>query len=474
MLFSTLTFLFIFLPVVLAGYYLINDRFKNIFLLIASLFFYAWGEPKFVLVMIATVIMNYVAALFIQVGGGIFRKFALSVSIGISIGVLFVFKYLNFATLNLSRFSSDITVTNIALPIGISFFTFQGISYVVDVYREPEIRAERNPINVGLYIAFFPQLIAGPIVRYNTISKQIHDRKTTWNGFCIGVRRFLIGFFKKILLSNNFAIIADNAFTCDTLSISFAWIGAVAYALQIFFDFSGYSDMAIGLGKMFGFQFEENFNYPYISGNVTEFWRRWHISLSTWFRDYVYIPLGGDGRRAGEENKSVYLNVRNLFLVWLLTGIWHGASWNFVVWGLVYFVLLVLEKFAIHPEGFSVASWKGLLWRIITLVIVLIEWVIFRSNSLKGAGIYIASMFGVSGNLLVDGNAFFYAREYIVLFTISAFCATPAVKKFGEYFADKNKVLYAAGGTLGYMALFIFAISYLVMGSHNPFIYFNF
>ena len=474
MLFSTLTFLFVFLPIVLAGYYLINGRFKNIFLLIASLFFYAWGEPKFVLVMMATIIMNYVVALFIQVGGGIFRKLALSVSICMSIGVLFVFKYLNFVTLNLSRFSPDVPVTNIALPIGISFFTFQGISYVVDVYREPEIRAEKNLINVGLYIAFFPQLIAGPIVRYNTISEQIHNRKTTWDGFCMGARRFLIGLFKKNLLSNNFAIVADNAFDCNELSVSFAWIGAVAYAMQIFFDFSGYSDMAIGLGKMFGFQFEENFNYPYISRSVTEFWRRWHISLSTWFRDYVYIPLGGDGRRAGAENKSAFLNVRNLFLVWLLTGIWHGASWNFLVWGLVYFVLLVLEKFYIHPESFAAASWKGVLWRIFTMSAVLVEWVIFRSNGLKGAGAYIACMFGISGNSFVDGNAVFYAREYIVLFVISLFCAAPIVKKLGEYCEGRNKILYTAGGTLGYILLFIFAISYLVMGSHNPFIYFNF
>lgn len=474
MLFSTLTFLFVFLPVVLAGYYLINDRFKNIFLLFTSLFFYAWGEPKFVLIMIATIIINYVAALFIQVGGGIFRKIVLSISICISIGVLFIFKYLNFATLNLSRLFPGVAVMDIALPIGISFFTFQGISYVVDVYRESEIVAERNLINVGLYIAFFPQLIAGPIVRYNSISEQIHNRKASWNDFCMGVRRFLIGLFKKVLLSNNFAIVADNAFGCDTLSVSFAWIGAISYAMQIFFDFSGYSDMAIGLGKMFGFQFEENFNYPYISGSITEFWRRWHISLSTWFRDYVYIPLGGDGRKTGEENKSTFVNVRNLFIVWLLTGIWHGASWNFIVWGLVYFGLLILEKFVIHPDGFAASSWKGVAWRLFTLLAVLIEWVIFRSNGLKSAGSYLANMFGMSGNRFVDGDAVFYSREYIILFIISVLCATPMVKKMGEYCTYKSKVLYITGGALGYMILFIFAITYLVMGSHNPFIYFNF
>ncbi|MDD3926872.1 MAG: MBOAT family protein, partial [bacterium] len=344
MLFSSSVFIFLFLPVTILVYYaLIKNRpLQNILLLIVSLLFYAWGEPWFVFVMIGSIISNWFFGLLIDKhrDSPAKVKFLLVAMLAFNLSVMFIFKYLVFALVNINGLlKTHITVPDITLPIGISFFTFQAMSYVLDVYRKKG-DVQINPLNVGLYISFFPQLIAGPIVRYQTIAEMINGRKENFDDFSQGVCRFIVGLAKKILLANTLALVADKAFSLPAgeLSVTFAWLGAIAYAFQIFFDFSGYSDMAIGLGKMFGFHFDENFNYPYISKSVSEFWRRWHISLGTWFRDYVYFPLGGS--RVTSRGRLVL----NLFIVWLLTGIWHGANWTLIIWGLYYFVFITTEK----------------------------------------------------------------------------------------------------------------------------------
>lgn len=380
MLFSSSVFLFLFLPVVLLVYYLPLRRWRqgqNVFLLLASLGFYAWGEPWFVLVMLGSILANYGFGLWVDACKRAGRTCAppLVTALAVNLGILFVFKYLTFTLGILNRLGAAFAIPGIELPIGISFFTFQALSYVLDVHRDRG-EVQRSPLKVGLYISFFPQLIAGPIVKYETVAQQIDHRKETWADFSAGCSRFIVGLGKKVLLSNQLAVVADRAFGLgDGLSASFAWLGALCYTLQIYYDFSGYSDMAIGLGKMFGFHFLENFNYPYISRSITEFWRRWHISLSTWFRDYVYFPLGGS--RVDSRAK----HIRNLFVVWLLTGIWHGANWTLLAWGLFYFVLLVLEKYGHLGRGWPVwAKW------LFTFLMVNFAWVLFPGGQPGGGG----------------------------------------------------------------------------------------
>ena len=470
MVFSSSTFLVFFLPAVLLGYYIIHPRLRNPFLLAASLFFYAWGEPKFVLVMLLSILCNYLFARRIDQRRkrNLDGKLQLIAAVIFNIGLLIVFKYTNFLTYNLSRVFRGIAVTHIALPIGISFFTFQALSYVVDVYRGEEV--QKNPLDLGLYISFFPQLIAGPIVRYRTIAAQLHERSESWDGFSEGTERFLVGLFKKIILANNLSLLADAAFAASPseISVCFSWLGALAYTFQIYYDFSGYSDMAIGLGKMFGFQFLENFNYPYIAQSVTDFWRRWHISLSSWFRDYVYFPLGG----SHVSTKSKH--IRNLLVVWLLTGIWHGASWNFVLWGLVYFFLLVLEKFVVKPENIRSRTGK-LCYRLFTFLAVMLCWVLFRAEGLQGAAGYFRSMLGLCSNPFVDANVRFYAREYLVLLILAAVFSTPILSKLASRFENgRHKVLFGVLKAIAFVGLLFISLSYLVMGAHNPFIYFNF
>lgn len=477
MLFSSLIFLFVFLPIVLGIYFIVFKKSmlaKNMLLLFASLFFYAWGEPKFVLVMILSIIVNYIFGRIIdqkRIGGG-YAKLYLCLSIIFNIGILFIFKYLNFTISNINNVFGDIIPqTNIVLPIGISFFTFQAMSYVIDVYRGT-VKVQKNLLYLALYISFFPQLIAGPIVRYSDIEEQISNRSVTFDDFSEGVRRFLIGISKKVILANNFALIADEAFSNigeETLSISFAWLGSIAYTLQIFFDFSAYSDMAIGLGRMFGFRFLENFNYPYISSSVSEFWRRWHISLGMWFRDYVYIPLGG----SHVENKL--LLVRNLFIVWSLTGIWHGANWTFILWGLLYFVLLTFEKLTGIPKIF-LHKFSKLIYGVFTFLCVSIGWVIFRADNISQAFNYLKVMAGI-GNVELSNSLFNqYLGEYWVFILIGIIYST----NIFYYLRNKirlnkrmNKIAeYTA--MIVYNILFIISVSYLVMGAYNPFIYFNF
>lgn len=470
MLFASTVFIFAFLPVVLILYYLPLKRTRlgqNILLLVSSLLFYAWGEPKYVLIMIGSILVNYLLGLLIDKfrNSKLWSRVILTITAVANLSVLFVFKYLVFAIKNINSLADlSLTVPNITLPIGISFFTFQAMSYVIDVYREKG-EAQKNPMNVGLYISFFPQLIAGPIVRYETVAYQIKHRKETFDNFSTGVVRFIIGLSKKVLLANTMAVIADLSFDMPNkeLTVVMAWLGAIAYTFQIFFDFSGYSDMAIGLGKMFGFDFLENFDYPYISRSVSEFWRRWHMSLGTWFRDYVYFPLGGS--RVKSKARLVF----NLFVVWALTGIWHGANWTFLCWGIMYFVLLTIEKLIgwekKHPDKFNILK------HIYTLFFVIMGWVLFRADSLTDAANYIATMFG--NGQLVDNTTVYYAINYVVYFIIAILVSTPIFKIISKKVNGKNPAIMVLS-TLGLFALMVVSVSYIVKGAYNPFIYFNF
>ena len=473
MLFSSTFFLYIFLPLVLIIYYGMSKKqeSRNLILLIASLIFYAWGEPKFVLVMLMSIAANYYFGILVDR-----KKHAHNVKLYLVLMVVFnlsimgIFKYLGFTVETINGIAGlNLTVPQIALPIGISFFTFQSISYVIDVYRGHG-KVLKNPLDVGLYIAFFPQLVAGPIVRYETIANEIHGRKETEKDFAEGIVRFTIGLSKKVLLSNQFALIADKAYSLEeagTLTVVFAWLGAISYMLQIYFDFSGYSDMAIGLGKMFGFHFNENFNFPYISKSVSEFWRRWHISLGTWFRDYVYIPLGGS--RVGKVKLF-----RNIFVVWLLTGIWHGANWTFIVWGVYFGVLLLIEKFTGLDKWLAKSKIVG---HVYTLFLVLISWVLFRASSLGDAISYMKLMFGVGNMEVMSDITHLYLSENIVILIIGILASLPFSQWIKRCYNTENETVQKVMKVLGMIALvilFFTSVSYLVKGTYNPFIYFNF
>lgn len=459
MVFSQTTFLFLFLPIVLILYYLPfikSFSVKNCILVLSSIIFYAWGEPVYVAVLLVSILINWLFGLSADKKYG---KLTVAMSVVFNLGLLFLFKYSEFVIDNInSLLDVNITAPTVALPIGISFFTFQAMSYVIDVYRGNG-ESQKNPMNVALYISFFPQLIAGPIVRYNTVAKQIKCREENFSHFSDGVVRFIFGFLKKVLIANNVAIVADGIFKNEQNAVATAWLGAIAYTLQIYFDFSGYSEMAIGLGKMFGFDFPENFNYPYVSKSVSEFWRRWHISLGTWFRDYVYFPLGG-------SRVSKPKLVRNLFIVWALTGIWHGANWTFVVWGLMFFAILTLEKLT----GFTKRI--GRLGHIYTLLIAVAGWVLFRSDSLSIAVEYFKNMIGI-GTTLVDENTLFYLSNYkfyLITGAVFAFPVLPKIKNLVKCKSNRLKTVYY----IILFAVFLVAVSFVIKGSYNPFIYFNF
>ncbi|MCR5576421.1 MAG: MBOAT family protein [Oscillospiraceae bacterium] len=472
MLFSSLPFLFFFLPVVLAVYYLLlrkNRPLQNVFLFLASLFFYAWGEPRFVLVLMLSIAVNWMAGLAIVRFGRRTRlaRFLVALDVIFNLSFLFVYKYLGFMGRVFTRLSGcELSLPALALPIGISFFTFQAISYVVDIYRGKG-EAQKNILSVGLYISFFPQLIAGPIVRYETVAAEIQGRRESAEDFFSGFSRFVEGLAKKVLLANKLAILADTVFGAAAdgapLSVLFSWLGAAAYALQLFFDFSGYSDMAIGLGRMFGFHFLENFNYPYISTSISEFWRRWHMSLGTWFRDYVFIPLGG----SRVSRKRLLLN---LFIVWVLTGLWHGANYTYIVWGLLYFVLLVFERFT----GFDKKrkdSLRALRWAY-TMFFVILGHVIFRSDSIGAAACMLRSMFALNGNAFSDGMFTGYFAQNVRLMIIGCLLSTPLFKRIGERCAGSAVYAFARAGLL--FGLFVLSVASLVSNAYNPFIYFNF
>lgn len=476
MVFSSLLFTFFFLPLVIILYYLAKEKYRNYILLVASLVFYSYGEPRFVYVMIASIGINYVMSLWIarkrRDNQQLAAKILLAADVIVNIGVLFVCKYFNFAiSISNSFLHTEFAIRDIALPIGISFFTFQTLSYVIDVYRGT-VEVQRNPFYLALYISFFPQMVAGPIVRYSSIEKQITDRTCTLEGFAEGARRFLLGFGKKVILANNLAVVAGNVFSADYPAINplLLWVGAICYSLQIFYDFSGYSDMAIGLGLIFGFRFEENFNYPYISKSITEFWRRWHISLGQWFRDYVYIPLGGSG-----SNVTVPRHLFNMFVVWCLTGIWHGANYTFIAWGLGYFLLLVIEKYIVKPDKRKNMVFR-VAWQVITLLCINFGWVIFNSSTLKGGIKYCLAMVGAYGvRFSIDPAIVRYAREYGVFFIAGIVFATPIMKELSARL-NNSRYSYAVGIVVPilYGIMFLWAVSYIILGAHNPFIYFNF
>lgn len=459
MVFSSTVFLFLFLPIVLLVYYnpLVKARrTRNIILLIANLVFYAWGEPIFVFLMIFSIVLTWKCGLYIK------ENFGKYILIGITlyhIAVLFVFKYLTFTIHEFGLLiHKDLSFIQISLPIGISFFTFQLMSYLFDIYYQ-KVEPQSKLFNVALYATLFPSLTAGPIIRYREIGEQIIKRHENWDDITLGMKRFIIGLGKKVLISNYMAQIADNTFDyLSGMSVSLAWYGAIAYALQIYFDFSGYSDMAIGLGRMFGFQFPENFNYPYIAKSITDFWRRWHISLSTWFRDYVYIPLGGN-----RVKKPRW--ILNLLIVWTLTGVWHGANWTYIAWGMLYFVFLVIEKLT------GIGKKLGIFSHIYTLIIVILLWVIFRSSSISSAIIYIGNMFGVGANGFVDYAAIEYWKNTKLLFLTALVGCTPWVKMISKKLSKINAEWVTSLMTV---VVFFFSILNIISSTYNPFIYFNF
>ena len=468
MVFSSLTFLFVFLPIVLLIYYISPRPLKNFVILLFSLIFYAWGEPKFIFLIILSILINYIGALQIVKNSSDTekRKFIFITLLLIDISILFFFKYYGFIISSIgSLFGIDLVIRDIPLPLGISFYTFQQISYIIDVYTK-KTKVQKNLINFAAYITMFPQLIAGPIVKYNDIESQLKNRNENLTQFSSGVHRFIIGLGKKVLLANSIGAIWSEikVIPLNEISILTSWIGIIAFALQIYFDFSGYSDMAIGLAKMFGFEFLENFNYPYISKSVTEFWRRWHISVGTWFREYLYIPLGGN-------KKGNLIQIRNLFVVWFTTGLWHGASFNFIAWGIYFGVILFIEKIIFKNILNKLPSF---LCHIYTFILVLIGWVIFDMNTLSSAMEYISIMFGLSNNLVVDKLSLFILSNNIVILLIGIICSTtllPNVFKKLRCSLKKSNIFIIISM---YLIIFILSISYLVGESFNPFLYFRF
>lgn len=485
MLFSSIAFIVYFLPIALMGYFILgfSRTAQNVWLLLASLFFYAWGEPVFVFVLIVSVIANYLFGLWVgryitsgEERGKLKARRVLIISCILNLGLLFVFKYMGFLANNLEALLGfvEMPFDSIALPIGISFFTFQAISYVVDIYRG-EVEADKNPFFVALYISFFPQLVAGPIIRYTDIAVQIRERKFSWKDFSYGICRFIIGLAKKVLIANSMAVIADHCFsmsamsgTVTTVPVTLAWLGALAYMLQIYFDFSGYSDMAIGLGRMFGFKYKENFNYPYIAKSVVEFWRRWHISLSTWFREYVYIPLGG----SRVENNDVM--VRNTFIVWVLTGIWHGAEWTFLLWGMWYFVFIIFERVI----DFANRRIPNFIRHIYLLLVVIIGWVLFRAEDLYQVTMYLGNMFGFNSNGFFSAEALMFLKEYWIVFLAGIVFSLPVAPKLSELIESGKMGIWGRILSVLYpvviILLFIVVMAYLTKSAYNPFIYFNF
>ena len=461
MLFSGIPFLFYFLSAVLAVYFLVPKNWKNAVLLVASLVFYGWGEPKYVFLMMATIALFYGCGLAIgKSQQRRWKKFWLFVSVAVSLGLLAVFKYADFFVDSFNAVTGlSIPLLRLALPIGISFYTFQCLSYTIDVYRGTA-QVQKNPISFGAYVALFPQLIAGPIVRYVDVARELDSRSHSWENFYLGLRRFLVGLGKKVLVADQFALLTQLFRQSDEKSVLFYWMYAIAFTLNIYFDFSGYSDMAIGLGRILGFRFVENFNYPYLSGSVTEFWRRWHISLGSWFRDYVYIPMGGNRVK---KRRWVF----NILTVWMLTGLWHGAAWNFVLWGLMFAVLLLLEKWI--PK---LKNLPGALRHIYVLLAVIISFVLFNAESVKQAGADIAGMFGFGGVPAVTGETLYYLRSYALLFVAGIVGATPVVRDLGNRIAETRigQVLQ----WLWMVFLLLVCTAYLVDGSFSPFLYFRF
>ena len=460
MLFTSISFLYYFLPITLILYFIVPKKYKNVILLVSSLLFYFYGEPIYVFLMIAEILIAYFGALLIDKHKD---KTILIILLMVHISLLFIFKYTDFILTNINNiFNANINLLKLALPIGISFYTFQIISYEVDVYKK-KVSVQKNIINLATYVSLFPQLIAGPIVRYESINQELDNRKTTFNDFSYGVRRFIIGLSKKVLLANVLGELCSTFNTISDKTVVFYWLFAISYMLQIYLDFSAYSDMAIGLGRMFGFHFLENFNYPYISKSITEFWRRWHMSLSSWFKDYVYIPLGGS---RCEKTKII----RNIFVVWFLTGLWHGASWNFIIWGLLFGIVLVIEKLFLQKV---LDKAPNIFKHIYVLFIVMISFVIFNGENIINN---IQGLFGINNISFINSVSIHYLKNYLIILIISILACTPLFKNIIEKLKNNkkiNKVINLLEPIYLVLLLFIVTV-YLIDNSYNPFLYFRF
>lgn len=466
MIFSSLPFLFFFLPIFLMIYFIVPKRIKNIILLIFSLIFYAWGEPIYIILMVFSSIVDYTNGKMIEKyqNDKLKKRIFLILSIIINISLLGFFKYSNFLIENFNTLlGTNIELLKLSLPIGISFYTFQTMSYSIDVYRGT-VKASHKFLDFMTYVCMFPQLIAGPIVRYEEVEKELYSRNHNFENFYNGLFIFIQGLFKKVLIANNIGMLFETISLINDKSMLLCWLGAVAFALQIYFDFSGYSDMAIGIGRMMGFNYPNNFNYPYIATSITDFWRRWHITLSSWFKDYLYIPLGG-------SKVSKIINIRNLLIVWILTGFWHGASWNFMIWGLYFGVLLILEKFVFKR---LLEKLPNIIKRTYTLFFILISWIIFAFEDFRIGLSYLGNMFNLSN--LIDNNFIFYIKEYFLIIIVGIIFSTPIYKKYLNIIS-KNRKVEIIGNVLCMgimMILFIITISSLIGDTYNPFLYFRF
>lgn len=466
MVFSSVVFLYIFLPIMLLVYFIVPKKLKNAVMILASLVFFAWGEIRYIFIMLLLAVMDYWCGKKITqyYDNKNKRKVYLYIDVVVNLLILFFFKYADFIIGNVNGITGlNIPLLNIPLPIGVSFNTFQSLSYIIDVYRGTVV-CEKSFYNYLTYTTLFPQIIAGPIVRYETVDEELEDKKISLNNFSNGMKRFIIGLGKKVLIANNIGLLWNVIETGNysELSILLSWIGIVAFALQIYFDFSGYSDMAIGLAQIFGMEFDENFNYPYISKSITEFWRRWHITLSNWFKEYIYIPLGGN-------RKGLLKQIRNILIVWFLTGAWHGASWNFILWGVYFGVILILEKLFLLKV---LEKLPKILRHLYSIILILISWAIFAFEDLSMVGEYIKSMF--TAKVIYNQEALYYFRNYVFIIIVGALCSIPIWKKIKEKIDKKDSVILASITSLGYLAIFLLSTASLVTDSFNPFLYFRF
>lgn len=462
MVFTSINFLYYFLPTVLILYFIVPKKYKNLLLLISSLLFYFYGEPKYIILMIIEIVLAYFEARLIEKYKS---KEIFIFSIFIHVLLLCIFKYTNFLITNINGiFNTNISLLNIVLPIGISFYTFQIISYLVDVYKE-KVKAQKNFISLATYVSLFPQLIAGPIVRYETINDELDNRKQTFNDFSSGISRFIIGLSKKVLIANILGELCNIFILSNEKTILFYWIYGISYSLQIYFDFSAYSDMAIGLGRMFGFHFMENFDYPYISKSITEFWRRWHISLSSWFKDYVYIPLGG-------SKEGTFKLIRNILIVWLLTGLWHGSEWTFVIWGMFIGILLVIEKLLLNKY---IEKLPSIVRRIYTLFIIMISFIIFSGSNINESFNNIVGLFNFS-NPFINKFTIHYLKDYGLVLIIAIFLSTPILKNTIIKLKENKKInnIINILDIIVLLILLVIVTSYLIDSSYNPFLYFRF
>lgn len=465
MLFSSINFLYYFLPCVLVIYFITPTKHKNSILLASSLLFYFYGEPVYIIVMLGAILSAYIHGILIEKYQK-YKKILLISAIGISLGALALFKYSDFAIANINKtLGTNIKLLNLALPIGISFYTFQILSYIMDVYQG-KVKAQKSIIKLATYVSLFPQLIAGPIVRYIDVEKELTQRNHTFENTALGIRRFCIGLSKKVLIANQLGELCQIFLQTSDKSIIFYWIYGIAFSLQIYFDFSAYSDMAIGLGKIFGFHFLENFNYPYISKSITEFWRRWHISLGTWFKDYLYIPLGGN--RVGKLKL-----VRNLIIVWALTGLWHGANWTFILWGLLFGILLIIEKIFLSEK---INKMPKILQHSYVLFIIMISFIIFNASDIAEAIKQITGLFGANGEPIINTYTIYYIKSYLIILVVAIIGATPILKQIINKLKEKviMKKIINIFEPIVLMTLLLVVTAYLVDSSYNPFLYFRF